>query len=160
MAPKLDDYFPATGPHRKIALDSGGSRESEVKVKGDGLRCLFLIGAAAALLVYPPLVLHAQDLAPRAYLITPIHSNAVTLSWSFYDGSIDFNGVLPVSDAKGKYSVPIFSYYHSFGLFGRSANIVAALPYGVGNFQGLRRGRDNTCTAPVLSIRLSLFGES
>ncbi len=44
------------------------------------------------------------------------------------------------SDAKGKYSVPIFSYYHSFDLFGRSANIVAALPYGVGHSQGTLAG--------------------
>ena len=113
-----------------------------MKVKGDGLRCLFLIGAAAALLVYPPLVLRAQELAPRAYLITPIHFNAVTLTWSFYDGSIDFNGVFPVNDAKGKYNVPIFSYYHSFDLLGRSANIVFALPYGIGNFQGTAAGAE------------------
>jgi hypothetical protein len=42
-------------------------------------------------------VLWAQDLAPRAYVITPLHSNAITLTWSFYDGSIDYNGALPVS---------------------------------------------------------------
>ena len=85
-------------------------------------------------------ILHAQDLAPRAYLITPLHSNAVLLTWSFYNGSINVNGALPVSDATGTYQVPIFSYYHTFGLFGRSANIVAALPYGVGNFQGTEGG--------------------
>jgi hypothetical protein len=85
-------------------------------------------------------MLSAQDLAPRAYVITPLHSNAVTLDWSFYDGTINFNGALPVSDATGRYNVPILSYYHSFGLFGRSANVVAALPYGVGNFQGTVNG--------------------
>jgi hypothetical protein len=98
------------------------------------------LGLAVALLLSP--VLHAQDLAPRAYLIPPLHSNAVTLSWSFYDGSINFNGALPVSDAKGRYSVPIVSLYHSFGLFGRSANIVAALPYAIGTFQGTTAGAE------------------
>jgi hypothetical protein len=78
----------------------------------------------------------AQDLAPRGYVITPLHSNAATLAWSFYDGSINFNGTLPVSDATGRYSVPIFSYYHSFSFFGRSANVLASLPYGVGSFHG------------------------
>src|SRR6267142_79263 len=63
---------------------------------------------------------------PRAYVITPLHSNAVTLAWSFYDGSINYNGALPVSDATGTYSVPIFSYYHSFDFFGRSSNVVAS----------------------------------
>jgi hypothetical protein len=95
-----------------------------------------LLGLAAALLLCPLGILRAQDLAPRAYVITPLHSNAVTVAWSYYDGSINFNGALPVSDAKGKYSVPLFSFYHSFSIFGRSANIVAGLPYGIGNFHG------------------------
>ncbi len=82
----------------------------------------------------------AQDLAPRAYVITPLHSNAVTVTWTFYDGSINFNGALPVADATGTYSVPILSYYHSFNFFGRSANVVATLPYGVGNFRGTVNG--------------------
>ena len=85
-------------------------------------------------------MLNAQDLSPRAYVITPVHSNAITLSWTFYDGNIDFNGSLPVSDATGKYSISIFSYYHSFNFFGRSANAVASLPYAVGNFQGTVMG--------------------
>ncbi len=101
---------------------------------------LFGLGVAAVLLFCPPQVLRAQDLAPRAYLITPLHSNAVVLTWSFYDGSINFNGVIPTNDATGTYHVPIFSYYHSFGLFGRSANIVAALPYGIGSFEGTLAG--------------------
>lgn len=81
-------------------------------------------------------VLCAQDLAPRAYVITPLRSNAITLTYSFYAGNIDYNGALPVSGATGTYSVPTFSYYRSFSFFGRSANIVASVPYGVGNFQG------------------------
>src|ERR1019366_5195855 len=86
--------------------------------------------------------LNAQDLAPRAYVITPLHANAITLTYSFYDGSINYNGALPVSGATGTYSVPIFSYYHSFGLFGRSANVVASLPYGVGIFRGTAFGAE------------------
>ena len=78
----------------------------------------------------------AQDLAPRAYLITPVHSNAINLTYSFFHGGLDFNGVIPVTGATGTYSVPNFSYYHSFSFFGRSANIAAWLPYGVGTFQG------------------------
>jgi hypothetical protein len=85
-------------------------------------------------------VLSAQDLAPRAYLITPLHFNAITLTYSFYDGSIDY-GPLPLG-ATGKYSVPIFSYYHAFSFFGRSANVVASLPYAFGNFQGTVTGAE------------------
>ncbi len=81
-------------------------------------------------------LLGAQDLSPRAYVITPLHSNAVTLTYSFYDGSLYFNGALPVTGATGTYSVPIFTYYHSFNFFGRSANVNGSLPYAVGNFEG------------------------
>jgi hypothetical protein len=80
--------------------------------------------------------LKAQDLSPRAYVITALHSNAVTLTYSYYSGSVVFNGAAPITGATGTYSVPIFTYYHSFGLFGRSANFNAALPYAVGTFQG------------------------
>jgi hypothetical protein len=80
--------------------------------------------------------LWAQDLAPRAYVITALHSNAVTLTYSFYDGSLQFNGAAPVKNATGIYSVPTLSYYHSFSFFGHSANVLGSLPYGVGTFQG------------------------
>jgi Putative MetA-pathway of phenol degradation len=78
----------------------------------------------------------AQDLSPRAYIITAVHSNAVTLTYSFYDGGLNFNGTIPIIGATGTYSVPTFTYYHSFNFFGRSANINVSLPYGVGTFQG------------------------
>jgi hypothetical protein len=78
----------------------------------------------------------AQELAPRAYTITPIHSNAIILTYGFYDGSLELNGALPITNATGKYNVPVFSYYHSFNMFGHSANITASLPYAVGHFEG------------------------
>ena len=96
----------------------------------------------ALLLSCPLYVLNAQDLAPRAYLVTPIHSNALTLTYSFYNGGLDFNNALPVRGAKGRYSVPVIGYYHSFNFFGRSANIVVALPYAFGNFQGTTEGAE------------------
>jgi len=80
-------------------------------------------------------VLRAQDLSPRAYIITPLRSNALTFTYGFYDGNLLLNGALPISNATGKYSVPTLSYYHSFKMFGHSANFVAALPYAVGHFE-------------------------
>ncbi len=91
-------------------------------------------------MVYTLRLASAQDLAPRAYLITPVHLNTLTLTWSFYDGNINYNGALPVSDATGTYQVPILTYYHSFNFFGRSANALASLPYARGNFQGTVAG--------------------
>jgi hypothetical protein len=77
-----------------------------------------------------------QELAPRAYFITPVNSNAITLIGSFYTGGVDFNGTIPITGASGTYGIPIFSYYHSFGILGRSANVAGVLPYAVGHFQG------------------------
>src|SRR5579864_1401527 len=84
----------------------------------------------------------AQDLAPRAYLITPTHSNAVTLSYSFYSGGILFDGAVPITGATAKVNVSVFSYTHSLKLFGRSANFSASMPYGVGNFHGTMVGAE------------------
>ena len=51
----------------------------------------------------------AQDLSPRAYGITPLHASAITLTWSFYDGGLNFNGTVPITGATGTYHVPVFS---------------------------------------------------
>jgi outer membrane putative beta-barrel porin/alpha-amylase len=79
---------------------------------------------------------HAQDLAPRAYLITPKHSNAITLSYAYFSGELLLDGAVPITGATAKVNVSVFSYTHSLNLLGRSANISASLPYGVGNFRG------------------------
>ena len=84
----------------------------------------------------------AQELAPRAYFIAPTHSNAVTFTWSFYDGGVELNGIVPISNATGIYNVPVLSYYHSFGFFGRSANITGSVPYAFGNFTGTEEGAE------------------
>lgn len=104
---------------------------------------LRLLGPAALAFVWIS-SLAAQDLAPRAYLITPVNSNAVNLTYGFYDGGVNFNGAVPIKNAQGTYSVPVFSLYHSFSFFGRSANITAGLPYGVGNFSGVAFGQQKS----------------
>jgi hypothetical protein len=78
----------------------------------------------------------AQDLAPRAYIITPIHSNAITLTYSFNDGNILFNGAVPLTDSSGRMNAGVVTLFHTFSFFGRSANATASLPYGAGNFTG------------------------
>jgi hypothetical protein len=91
----------------------------------------------------------ARDLAPGVYVATPLHSNAITLTWAFYDGNINYNGALAVSGATGTYNVEIFSYYHSFSFFGRSANVVASLPHALGELSGNCVG----CRATPLAFR-------
>jgi hypothetical protein len=78
----------------------------------------------------------AQDLSPRAYVITPIHSNAVILTYSYFNGSILFDPTIPITDAHAQINVSTISLFHTLSLFGRSSSITASLPYGVGNFSG------------------------
>ena len=87
-------------------------------------------------------LLQAQDLAPRAYTITPLHSNAVILTYGYNDGTLFFNNAVPVTDATGTYHASVFSYYHSFGLLGHSSNISASIPYAIGTFEGKTIGVD------------------
>jgi len=94
------------------------------------------------LLSFASAVSYAQDLTPRAYLITAVHSNAVTLTYSSFNGSIFFVPTLPIKDSTGNPQVQIFSYYHSLDFFGRSANFVASLPYGFGHFKGEVRDKE------------------
>src|SRR5271170_102844 len=123
------------------------------------MRRILKLGLSAAIALGSMHWLSAQDLAPRAYLITPNHSNAVTLTYSFYDGGVDFNGTIPVTGATGKYSVPVFTYYHAFNFFGRSANFNVSLPYAVGNFSGMLLGQNKSLYRSGLldmSARLSV----
>jgi hypothetical protein len=53
---------------------------------------------------------HAQDLAPRAYVITPVHWNAVIVTYNFSTGGLLFDNAIPISDATASLNVPIFSY--------------------------------------------------
>lgn len=78
----------------------------------------------------------AQDLSPRAYLITPVDSNVVVVNYSHLKGGLEFNGAVPITGAQADVNVPLLSYYHSFDLLGRAANFTIAQPYGFGEFRG------------------------
>jgi hypothetical protein len=80
--------------------------------------------------------LHAQDLAPRAYMITPVGSNAITLANAYNDGDLLLEGAAPIQGATARLNAPSLTYYRSFSLLGRSANVIAGVAYGVGTFEG------------------------
>ena len=69
------------------------------------------------------------QVASRAYVITPVHANGIAFSWSYFNGGLELNGAIPITGSTGTYHVPVLSYYHSFSLFGRSANFVGLLPF-------------------------------
>jgi hypothetical protein len=59
-----------------------------------------------------------QGLSPRAYVITPVHSNVVTLTYSFQGGNIVFVPTLPISGTRGRINTEILSYFHTFDFLG------------------------------------------
>lgn len=95
---------------------------------------LFLDGL---LLCFLSTISSTQDLAPRAYVIVPVHSNAVILTYSYLSGGILFDQSIPITDVSTKINVSAISLFHTIDFFGRSASVTATLPYGVGNFQGM-----------------------
>jgi hypothetical protein len=103
--------------------------------------------------------LGAQDLTPRAYVVTPVGSNAATLGYTYNDGEIIFDAIVPITDASGKLSVPYLAYCRSFGLLGRSANVLGVVPYGSGTFSGTVFGMLQSADRSGLldaSVRLSV----
>ena len=92
---------------------------------------------SAALIIFNAPLLFAQTLAPRAYLITPVDSNAFTVTSSLYHGGVLFDDSVPLTDASGTISLTVPTFYHALSFFGRSANITVGLPYVVGSFQAL-----------------------
>jgi len=55
--------------------------------------------------------------------------------------------MVPITGATARFNVSVFNYSHSLNFFGRSANLLLSLPYGVGNFRG------NVVDAEVLAYR-------
>jgi hypothetical protein len=85
-------------------------------------------------------ICRAQDLAPRAYVITPIHTNAVILTYSYFNGGIVFDPTIPVTNVTSQTNLSAVSLFHTLSFFGRSASLTGTLPYGVGQLQGMVTG--------------------
>ena len=100
---------------------------------------LFLLTGSCILFLLPG-ICSAQDLAPRAYVIVPIHTNAVILSYSYLSGGILFDQSIPITNVSTQINMSAISVFHTMNFFGRSASVTATLPYGVGNFQGMVTG--------------------
>lgn len=86
--------------------------------------------------------LYGQGLSPRAYVVAPVHSNAVTITYSLQDGNIVFVPTLPIQNASGRIGTWNLSYFRTLSFFGRSANASIFLPYGIGHFEGEVLGED------------------
>ena len=78
----------------------------------------------------------AQELNPRAYLISPVATNVVNLGYSHLEGNLDLSGAAPITDAHAAVDLGALGLYRALDFFGRSANVAVAIPYAVGEFDG------------------------
>jgi len=76
-----------------------------------------------------------QDLAPRAYVITPVGSSAITAGYTFNTGSVFVDPSVPIQDFRVHFQTQTISYFYAFGVRGHSANIALVAPYAVANAQ-------------------------
>jgi len=79
---------------------------------------------------------YAQDLSPRAYVVSPTGSHAIIFSTGFNRGDVLVDPTVPLEDGKGTFQVPVLGYYQSLNFLGRSANVTVLMPYIHGSFEG------------------------
>jgi hypothetical protein len=88
-------------------------------------------GVAVALLCLLLLAvpLSAQDLDPRAYASVPINSTLAIAGFSFSTGGVVTDPTLPTTKIHANVGTPSVGLARTFGLFGLTAQALAALPY-------------------------------
>jgi hypothetical protein len=88
----------------------------------------------ASILVAP----HAagQELEPRAFSPNPTGLNFLVASYSRMEGGVLFDPSVPITDVEARLNASGLGYGHTFGLFGRSATALFAVPYVWGKISG------------------------
>jgi hypothetical protein len=82
----------------------------------------------------------AQELEPRAYAISPVGVNLVSVSYARMGGDISFDPSLPIEQADSTLNRFAASYLRSIDFFGRSGNVAVVTNYVEGDLQGLLNG--------------------
>jgi hypothetical protein len=80
--------------------------------------------------------LAAQELAPRAYWPAPRGVKVVIAGYSRVSGDVLFDSSVPVHGVKSRVRTSALAYLQTFSLWGRTANVVAQMPYSWGRSEG------------------------
>jgi hypothetical protein len=84
--------------------------------------------------------LNAQEMQPRAYFPAPIGINFFGTSYSHSSGGLLFDPSLPVEDAHVVANIGTLSFGQSLGVLGRTAQVLAIVPYVQADLTGLLAG--------------------
>ena len=77
-----------------------------------------------------------QEMQPRAYLPAPIGLTFATISYSRNSGGLLFDASVPIEDASVRVRAAAVAVGGAVGVFGRSAQVLAVLPYVGANLSG------------------------
>jgi hypothetical protein len=84
--------------------------------------------------------LNAQEMQPRAYFPTPVGVTLIGIGYSHNSGGLLFDPSLPVQDSHVVANIGTLSLTQSLGVMGRSAQVLAIVPYVQADLTGLLAG--------------------
>lgn len=112
---------------------------------------LLYFALTAILLILMVEVSPAQDLDPRAYARIPVNVTVLIAGFGYSHGGIVTDATLPVEDLTAKIGSPSIGVFHSFSLFGQTAQVSAALPYAWGDVSAIVGGTPQSTTRSGIS---------
>ena len=78
----------------------------------------------------------AQELEPRAYSPSPVGANFLLAGYVHSSGDVVFDPSLPFSNVDAQLNAGTLGYGRTFGVLGRSSNMLIAVPYVWGDISG------------------------
>jgi hypothetical protein len=78
----------------------------------------------------------AQELEPRTYSPNPVGANFLVVGYSRSTGEVLFESTVPLSDVDAEFNAVTVALEHTFGAFGRAANVLVLAPYVWGDVSG------------------------
>lgn len=92
--------------------------------------------ACAPLLCLGATCVHAQEMEPRAYSPSPTGAHFLVVGVTRSTGGVVFDASTPYDDVEARIDAPMLAYGQTFAWFGRSASVLLAAPYVVGDISG------------------------
>ncbi len=102
----------------------------------------------------------AQDLDPRAYVNVPVGGTFAIAGFAVSHGAVVTDPSLPLTDINATVETPSIGLARSFGLFGKTAQAFAGLPYSFAQLSGKFVGEARETTREGFSdmrLRLSVL---
>jgi len=79
----------------------------------------------------------AQDLTPRFYWPSPTGTRVAIVGYQYSAGDVLMDRSLPIYGVDSRINTGYVGYMHTFGLWGRTTNVIVELPYSWGVTEGI-----------------------